>query len=178
MREGSAPISSSASWPTAVATVSDRPSQVASPHPTTPSEVSIRTNNHLGATRNVSTRSTVFTGRPYADIEHPRRHPMPGWTNCLCWRSAGQADRDASATEVTRPCVEPPGQRRPAVGAATVGGDAVGEELVVVALDEAGVAGGAVRDLAARIDDVARVDVVQPLGEQHLAGATERRGRC
>ena len=66
MREGSAPISSSASWPTAVATVSERPSQVASPHPTTPSEVSIRTNNHLGATRNVSTRSMLATGRPYA----------------------------------------------------------------------------------------------------------------
>src|SRR6266487_3377738 len=56
IRRASRPTSSSLSWSTAVRTVSDRPSQVASPQPTIPDPVSTRTNSHRGGTRNVSTR--------------------------------------------------------------------------------------------------------------------------
>ncbi|SKF62466.1 Uncharacterised protein [Mycobacteroides abscessus subsp. abscessus] len=59
MRPGSWPMAVSASWCTAVRTVSERPSQVASPQPTTPSVVSTRTKSQRGATRKVSMRAIV-----------------------------------------------------------------------------------------------------------------------
>ena len=66
MRSASRPTSSSASWPTAVRTVSDRPSQLASPQPTRPPWVSTLTNSQRGATRNVSTLAIVVsTAQPF-----------------------------------------------------------------------------------------------------------------
>jgi len=65
IRNGSAPIRYSASWATAVWTVSERPSQDASPQPTRPPEVSMRTNSHRGATRKVSTRSMRSMAQPF-----------------------------------------------------------------------------------------------------------------
>src|SRR6185436_6393540 len=55
MRAASLPTRCSANWATTVRTASECPSRLASPQPTTPSWVSIRTNNHRGGTRNVST---------------------------------------------------------------------------------------------------------------------------
>src|SRR5450759_2937370 len=55
MREGSLPMRCSANWSTTVRTAFECPSRLASPQPTTPASVSIRTNNHLGGTRKVST---------------------------------------------------------------------------------------------------------------------------
>src|SRR6185436_13487065 len=55
MRAASLPTRCSANWATTVRTASACPSRLASPQPTTPSWVSIRTNNHRGGTRKVST---------------------------------------------------------------------------------------------------------------------------
>src|SRR3954468_21520230 len=51
MRRASCPRTTSESCSTAVRTVSDRPSQLASPQPTIPLSVSIRTKSQRGATR-------------------------------------------------------------------------------------------------------------------------------
>src|SRR6478735_1181964 len=69
IRSASLPMSSSESWSTAVRTVSLRPSQLASPQPTIPLSVSIRTKSQRGATRNVSillmsVMSCLALGRP------------------------------------------------------------------------------------------------------------------
>lgn len=66
IRSASRPINSSPSCSTAVRTVSERPSQVASPQPTMPEAVSTRTKSHRGATRKVSMRAiVVMTGQPF-----------------------------------------------------------------------------------------------------------------
>src|SRR6187549_3682491 len=72
MRAGSLPTRCSANWSTTVRTASECPSRLASPQPTTPSLVPIRTNNHRGGTRKVSTlvivpRSGVMNGAPLGD---------------------------------------------------------------------------------------------------------------
>lgn len=54
IRRASCPSNSSESWSTAVRTVSLRPSQDASPQPTIPLSVSMRTNSQRGGTRKVS----------------------------------------------------------------------------------------------------------------------------
>src|SRR5665647_980461 len=55
MRAGSLPTRCSANWSTTVRTAFECPSRLASPQPTTPSSVSIRTKSHRGGTRKVST---------------------------------------------------------------------------------------------------------------------------
>ena len=65
MRSASWPMSTSLSCSTAVRTVSERPSQVASPQPTMPLSVSTRTNSQRGATRKVSTLSILVIAQPF-----------------------------------------------------------------------------------------------------------------
>src|SRR5690554_1273863 len=79
MRLGSFPTRYSANCSTAVRTISELPSREASPHPTMPSSVSMRTKSHRGTTLNVSIRlmttdasSAQFLGdgldRPVRDL--------------------------------------------------------------------------------------------------------------
>src|SRR3954463_1671039 len=76
----------------AVRTVSERPSQVASPQPTIPLSVSIRTNNQRGATRKVSILAMRVTGQPLlAPAVGPA--PMSFWV----------ASRDGSTSHVAAP---------------------------------------------------------------------------
>src|SRR5680860_1467901 len=70
MHAGSLPTRCSANCATTVRTASECPSRLASPQPTTPASVSIRTNNHRGATRNVSTLLILMGGRSFGDHGH------------------------------------------------------------------------------------------------------------
>src|SRR5665647_1136566 len=70
MHAGSPPMRCSANCATTVRTASECPSRLASPQPTTPASVSIRTNNHRGATRNVSTLLILMDGGSFGDHGH------------------------------------------------------------------------------------------------------------
>src|SRR5690554_3363296 len=59
MRLGSFPTRYSANCSTAVRTISELPSREASPHPTMPSSVSMRTKSQRGTTTKVSTRLMI-----------------------------------------------------------------------------------------------------------------------
>ncbi len=88
------------------------------------------------------------------------------------------ADGHAAAAPITRPVVEPPGNRRLAPRAAAFA-DAIAAQDVAVALDHGLAAAGTIRRLPAAVADVAGVDVVQAAAAGDVVGRGEglrRRG--
>src|SRR5450756_2383174 len=96
MREGSLPMRCSANWSTTVRTASECPSRLASPQPTTPASVSIRTNNHRGGTKKVSTLLILMDGAAFGD------HGHDGLDNLL----GGLCDVDSQTGFVILPFLE------------------------------------------------------------------------
>src|SRR5665811_425998 len=96
MHAGSPPTRCSANCATTVRTASECPSRLASPQPTTPASVSIRTNNHRGGTKKVSTLLILMDGAAFGD------HGHDGLDNLL----GGLCDVDSQTGFVILPFLE------------------------------------------------------------------------